>query len=223
MDENIIVYSKQVDEPRVPVTARIKWMPDGTIIPLMYWTPDGSCYQVKPGCVMMPIAFLKDRGVGIRFKVMAEIIDTPDMDDDLLHSMTETYLYLADNWFCGRNFIDARYGHAGKEYVPVTLDVFPDCSYELVYFWVHGIRYMVEKTHKVEARGSFYAGGIGIWHKVDARVVNADDDEDPDPTQTIRRLAALYFEVNKWFVTVMPTGAKKGSPSEPRREPVLSR
>lgn len=89
-----------------------------------------------------------------------------------------------------------------KEYIPVTLDVFPDGVYELVYFWVHGSRYMIEKTSDIEYRGSFYAGGVGVLHKVDARLVGADDDEDPDPNMSVIRVAALYLELNKWFVCV---------------------
>ena len=79
-------------------------------------------------------------------------------------------------------------------------DVFPDSGYELIYFIVRGTRYIVEKTIFVEPRGSFHAGGIGVWHKVEARQVNTDDDEDPDPGKSIRRMAAIYFEINKWFV-----------------------
>jgi hypothetical protein len=63
---------------------------------------------------------------------------------------------------------------------------------------------MVEKTIAVESRGSYHAGGTGRWHKVEARQINDNDDEDPDPIKSIRRLAALYFEVNKWFVTIKP-------------------
>jgi hypothetical protein len=89
-----------------------------------------------------------------------------------------------------------------SDLVPVTLDVFPDAGYELVYFVARGTRYMVEKTVAVEPRGSFSAGGAGVWHKVEARQVNADDDEDPDPDKSAGRTAAVYFEINKWFVSV---------------------
>ena len=95
-----------------------------------------------------------------------------------------------------------RYGHIGKEYISVTLDVFPNCEYELVYFKVKEKRYMVENTLDVEPRGSFYGGGVGMWHRVKARQINANDDEDLDPNKSVMRLAALYFEINKWFVTV---------------------
>jgi hypothetical protein len=195
-----IVYSKQTDGPRVPVTARIEWLPDGTIKPSAYWTPDGARYDIKHTYEMTKLAYLKDRGAGIRFKVKAGLVESPEFDDDLLGSLHETYLYFADDRFCGKNFIDGRYGHAGKEYIPVTLDVFSGGDYELVYFSVQGARYIVEKTHEVGPRGNFQAGGVGIRHMVDARLVNADDDEDPDPKKSIVRPAALYFEINKWFV-----------------------
>lgn len=199
MADKTIVYSKQTGEALIPLTVRISWMPDGAIKPLMYWTPDSSCFEVKYVYEMTPLAFLKDRGEGIRFKVRAELIETPEYDDELLHTQHETYLYFADNRFCGKNFIDARYGHAGKKYIPVTLDVFPDGDYELIYFKVQDARYMVENTIEIEPRGSFHAGGVGICHKVEARLINADDDEDPDPSISILRMAALYFEINKWF------------------------
>lgn len=200
MEDKIVVYSKRSGEERVPLTVRIEWLPDGIIRPLMYWTPDGTCYRVISQSEGISLAFLKDRGEGLRFKVRAEIIETPDYDDDLLYTQYDTYLYLADKLFCAKNIVDERYGHAGKEYIPVTIDVFPDSDYELVYFWINGARYMVEKTIDVAPRGSFNAGGIGIWHKVDARQVNDYDDEDPDPYKSARRLAALYLELNKWFV-----------------------
>ena len=199
MTDKAIVYIKQTDEPLIPVTARIEWQPDGKIIPLMYWTPDGCCHQVRHIYEMTPCAFLKNRREGIRFKLRAEITETPDLDDSILHIQYETYLYFVDDRFCGKNFIDGRYGHTGKEYISVMLDVFPDGDYELIYFRVQETRYMVEKTIAVEPRGSFHAGGVGIWHKVEARLVNAEDDEDPDPNNSVRRIAALYFEINKWF------------------------
>jgi len=202
MPTNTIIYSKQSGEPRIPVTARIEWLPDGTIKPCMYWTPDGSCYQVKQVYEMTPLAVLKDRGEGIRFKIRAEMTETPEPCADHQFARLETYLYLADDRFCGRNIIDDRYGHEGKEFISVTLDAFPNSEYELVYFNVQGTRYLVEKTIAVEPRGSFNAGGAGVWHKVEARQVNIDDDENPDPQISVRRMAALYFEINKWFVAV---------------------
>ncbi len=204
MADKIVVYSKQSGGPVIPLTVRIDWLADGTIIPLMYWTPDGTCYMVVGQSPGIKMAFLKDRGVGLRWKVRGEIIETPDPEcDDLLHTQYETYLYLADQRFSEKNIIDERYGHTGKEFIPVTLDVFPDGDYELIYFWARGSRYMVEKTADVDNRGSFAAGGVGVWHKVEARLINADDDEDPDPRKSVRRIAAVYLELNKWFVHVV--------------------
>ena len=202
MDGKTVIYTKLSDGSIIPVTARIEWFPDGTIKPLMYWTPDGSCYEVKHVYEMTPLAFLKDGGQGIRFKVRAGIIDTPEPYSNHYHFHREIYLYFADDMFCGKNFIDERYGHESKEFIPVTLDVFPDRGYEVIYFKAQGTRYMVEKTIAVEPRASFHAGGIGIWHKVEARQVNDNDDECPNPLKSVFRMAALYFEVNKWFVSV---------------------
>ena len=84
----------------------------------------------------------------------------------------------------------------------MTLDVFPDGDYELVYFWARGARYMVEKTAAVDNRGSYKAGGVGVWHKVEARLINPDDDEDPDPLKSVRRMVAVYRELNKWFIRI---------------------
>ena len=202
MEDKTVVYSKQTGEKRVPVTVRIEWLPDGKINPTMYWMPDGCRYQVRHLYERTPLAFLKDRGVGIRVRVTGEWVEMPDRSSGHPFARHETYLYFADDKFNGRNFIDGRYGHAGKEYIPVTLDVFPDGDYEPIYFWVKGMRYKVERKIKVEPRGSLHAGGIGIWHKVEARLVNACDDEDPTPHKSVRRLAALYFEINKWFVSI---------------------
>lgn len=202
MADKIIVFAKQTDEQRVPITVRIEWLADGTIKPLLYWTPDGSCYAVKHIYETTPIAFLKDGGAGLRIKALAELTETPETYTDDRLTRHETYLYFADNWFCGKNIIDARYGHTGKEFITVTIDVFPDCNYEIVYFTALDARYMVEKTLAVEPRGSFNAGGVGIWHKVEARRVNAHNDEDADPPEKVRHMVALYFEINKWFVAV---------------------
>jgi len=198
--QDAVIYSKRSGEPRVPLTIRIDWFPDGTIKPLLFWTPDGACYKVISQYQGVSLAFLKERGEGLRFEVTGEVIESDD--EDLMYSRYETYLYLADSRFYQKNIIDERYGHAGKEYIPVTLDVFPDGDYELVYFWCRGARYMIEKTIAVEPRGSFRAGGAGLWHKVEARLINADDDEDPNPNKSVRRLAALYLELDKWFVTI---------------------
>ena len=200
MGDKTVIYSKQNGEPCVPVTVRIEWLRDGTIKPMMYWTPDGSLYLVKRLFETTPLALLKDCGAGLRFKVRAALTETADALSCNRFTRHDIYLYFVDNRYCGKNFIDSRYGHSAKEYIPVTLDVFPDGDYEIVYFWALGTRYKVEKTIDVEPRGSFSAGGVGVWHKVLARQVNADDDEDPDPKKSSSRLAALYFEINKWFV-----------------------
>ena len=193
-----IIFSKQTGELSVPLTVRIEWFPDGKIRPLKYWTPDNSCYEAKHVFESTLLAFLKDRGEGIRFRVRSEIIESEY--DDMLRTQHETYLYFTDNRFCAKGFIDERYEHESKKYVPVVLDVFPDGDYELISFWVEDNRYVVEKIISIEPRGSFYAGGIGIWHKVEARLVNETNDEDPDPFNSIRRTAALFWELNKWFV-----------------------
>jgi hypothetical protein len=196
----IFICSLQPNEARVPVTVRVQWLPDGKIKPLAYWTPDNSCYTVTHIYNSVKLAFLKERGEGIRFKIKAEVSEATDSYGRF--ALRETYLYLADNRFCEKDFIDGRYGHDGKLYVPVVLDIFPTGDYELIYFNIGDTRYMVEKTVAVAPRGSFHAGGIGIRHKVEARLVNATDNEDPDPNKSIRRLAALYRELNKWFVAV---------------------
>ena len=201
MTGDSLIYSKQTGEPRVPVTVRIEWFPDGTIRPLMYWMPDNSCYQVTHLYESTPLAFLKERGEGLRFKVRAKIIEIPESYSDIKFIQHETYLYFEDRMFCGKNIIDSRYEHAGKEYIPVVMDIFPNADYEIIYFWVQEARYMVEKTIEIDARGSYGAGGVGVRHKVDARLVNADDDDDPDQNNSVRRPAALYFELNKWFVS----------------------
>ena len=160
--------------------------------------PDGSCYEIKYVLETTPLAFLKDRGEGLHFKVRAVLIEAPESYCDHFFTQHETYLYFTDNFFCGKSFIDGRYNHKDKEFIPVTLDVFPDCSYELVYFEARGKRYAVNKTISVEPRGSFHAGGVGILHKVEARQVSSD----AHPDSIIIRMAALYLEVNKWFVRV---------------------
>jgi len=200
MWDKVLIYSKQTGVPSTPLTARIEWQADGTIIPCLYWTPDGSCYKIKHIYECTKLAYLKEKGDGIRFKVKAVCIETPEPYSNHRQTQDEVYLYFADNWFCSRNIIDERYAHAGKEYISVTLDVFPDCDYELIYFCFKEKRYYVEKTLAVEPRGSFNTGGIGIWHKVDARLINNANDE--DSYKNIRREAALYFEINKWFVAV---------------------
>ena len=199
MTNKTLVYIKQDDNPPVPVTARIKWLPDGKIKPCLYWTPDGSCYEIKHIYQMTPMAFLKNKGEGVRFKIRAELIKTPEPYVDYRFLQQEAYLYLADIFFCGRNIIDQRYDHGGKEFVSVTLDVFPNGEYELIYFKVQELEYEVESTLAVEPRGSFQAGGIGLWHKVKARQISAGEDS-IDPHNCSVRISALYFEINKWWV-----------------------
>ena len=201
MAENNIVYIKQTGERSIPVTVRIKWLPDGTIKPIKYWTPDGSMYKIKHISETVMLVFLKNRGEGIRFRVRSQLIESSDPFSEIIHSQYETYLFLEDNFFCGKNFIDERYHHGCKEYIPVILDIFPDGDYEVIYFTVHENRYMVEKTIKKEPRGSYNAGGVGICHKVEARHVNPDNDEDFSYLSE-RRMAALYLEINKWFVYI---------------------
>ena len=201
--ENPVVYSKQPGASIIPLTVRIEWLPEGIIKPQMYWTPDGSCYGVRCLYESTPIAFLKDRGEGIRFKILAELTERSDAPAYVRH---DTYLYLADCRFSERGFIDERYRHSRKRYVPVTLDVFPDGDYELVCFWVGKNRYMVEKTLEVKSHGTFYAGGIGIRHKIDVRFINSYDDEDSEPMKSVRRTATIFWELDKWFVAVNAKG-----------------
>ena len=205
MIDKVKVFSKRTGEPNVPVTVRIEWLPDGTIKPLQYWMPDDSCYEINHIYEMTPLAYLKEQGEGIRFKVKSRIIKSMDLYVDYQFSENETYLYFADNWFCGKNIIDDRYSHKNKEFIPVTLDVFPNGEYELVYFKVNEARYMVEKTITIEPRGSFYAGGIGVWHKVETRQINDDNDEDFDTPNSFYRTSVIFFEINKWFVGVKST------------------
>lgn len=195
--DNTIIYIKRTGEPLIPVTARVEWLPNGKIKPLMYWPPDNSCYVVKHIYEAIPLALLKEKSVGIRFKVNAELKEIPD---NTIYARHETYLYFTDSRFCEKGFIDGRYDHSNKKYISVTIDVFPNADYELVYFQVDYNRYMVEKTLEVEPRASFKAGGIGICHKVAVRLVNNDNDEDPTPGKSERRQAALFWELNKWFV-----------------------
>ena len=198
MSDNTIVYSKQPGGQRIPVTVRLDWRPDGSIRPRGYWTPDGSRYEVTHIHETTPLAFLRDKGEGLRVKVQAELTEMPDANnnDDLLHVRRESYLYFEDNRFCGRNMVDGRYGHEGKAFIPVTLDVFPDGEYELIGFTVKDTRYEVDKTLAIEAKGSYHAGGVGLCHRVMAREAGADG---------ACREAALFFEINKWFVSVKPS------------------
>jgi len=199
--DKIIVYLKQVGEPCIPVTVQLEWLPDGKIKPLMYWTPDGSCYVVKKIYESTQLAFLKEQGEGIRIKISADLQGVSKYDD-LRYARHEVYLYLADNRFCEKGFIDDRYTHDKKRYIPVVLDIFPDGDYELVYFKVSDNRYKVERTNDKEVRGSFSTGGIGIRHDVDVRLVNPDNDDDPNPHKCVKRSAAIYYEVYRWWIAV---------------------
>lgn len=60
MADEIVIYSKYDGSPRIPLTVRIDWLPDGTIIPLLYWTPDGTCYRVNIVYECVPLPFLKN-------------------------------------------------------------------------------------------------------------------------------------------------------------------
>ncbi len=54
--DKTVIYSKQSGGPTVPLTVRLEWLPDGTINPLMFWTPDGACYEVvDPRAFSLPI------------------------------------------------------------------------------------------------------------------------------------------------------------------------
>ncbi len=137
--DEMIVYGKRYGEQSFPVTIRIEWLPDGTIRPLLYWTPDGVCYQVVSRTPGLPMAYLKDHGAGLRFKVNSVMLSEPDDDSNCATGMEgEIYLYLADNRFSQKSIVDGRYGHSGKEFIPVTLDVFPDGDYEIAILWFTG-------------------------------------------------------------------------------------
>ena len=202
MAEKAVVYIEQSGEPSTPVTVRIGWRSDGLIKPLEFWMPDNTHYRVHKVYECTPRAFLEDKAEGVRFKIKAKITVSPDSYHEHRYIEFETYLIFASNKFCEKNIIDSRYGHPGKAYVPVIMDVFPDGRYELVYFWAKGARYKVEKTLDIDDRGTFKTGGIGLRHEVDARLVNRFDDEDPDQRNSVRRPVALYWELDKWFVSV---------------------
>ena len=199
--DGAVAYIRIAGGPPVPATVRVEWLPDGQIRPLAYWMPDGSRYEVRRMYERIPNSLLKDRGAGLRFKVRAELAEAAEWGGEpLQNAWHEACLYLADGRYSGKTFIDGRYGHGGKEFIPVTLDVFPDGGYELVRFSVQGARYTVEKTVSVEPCGNFSAGGVGIRHNVSARAANADDGGGTASGAGMRRPASLYFEVNKWFV-----------------------
>jgi hypothetical protein len=202
MEKHIKTYIMRCGEPYTSVTARICWSSDGKIEPRFFWTPDGTKHKIVSHGPGIFLSLLKERGEGLRYKVRSEIVDAPELHTELLHTQYDTELYLADNRFCQKNIIDERYNHASKEYIKITMDVFPDAEYELVCFWCRNERYMVERTIAVEPRASYKAGGTGLRHKVTARLVNAHDDEDPEPSRSECRPASLFLEFNKWFVWV---------------------
>ncbi|MCL2426882.1 MAG: hypothetical protein FWD05_11175 [Oscillospiraceae bacterium] len=202
MSDKSIVYGRQDEQSRIPLTVRLEWYPDGTIKPCMYWMPDESCHMIRHVYECIPLVYLKERADGLRFKVKAEATGASEWLCVSEPMQSEAYLYLSDKRFCGKNIVDDRYSHESKEYIRVSLDVFPSGEYKIVYFWVSGVRYMVEKTLEIEPRASFYAGGAGVWHKVEARQVNDDDDDDLYADKSNKRVAGLYFEINKWFVRI---------------------
>jgi len=205
--QNVVVYGKQTDGPGVPLTVRIAWLPDGSIKPLLYWTPERACYKIERLYECVPLAFLHNGGEGLRFNVKAVVIETPEPFTNPEYEKSQTYLYLTNNRFCEKNIVDDRYVYEGKEYIPVVMDVFPDGEYELIYFWTCGKRFKVEKTALIEPCGAFQAGGVGLRHSVDARQIHEEDEEDIDPANSVRRPAALFLELNKWFVATSPSRA----------------
>lgn len=201
MENKNTIYIKQVGNAPIPVTVRVEWLPSGKIRPLSYWTPDNSCYEIKGIYESTRLAILKDRGEGIRFLARAELTDCHEYDN-LNNAIHETYLYLADNRFCEKNFIDERYANANKKYIPVTLDIFPNGDYELVSFRVDDNNYTVSRTIAIEYRASSFASGIGLCHRVDACLVDASSKTLPIPPISACRPEALYWEINKWYVVV---------------------
>ena len=83
--DTTLVYIKMSGKPPIPVTVRLEWLSDGTIKPRSYWTPDGSHYVIQSVFEMTPIAFLKDRGEGIRFKIKAVLEDALVTYRELYH------------------------------------------------------------------------------------------------------------------------------------------
>ncbi|MDR2547784.1 MAG: hypothetical protein LBC96_09840 [Lachnospiraceae bacterium] len=206
MEKNTIIYIKHENDTRTPVTVRILWFPDGTIKPLAYWLPDGAFHVVKYVCETTPCAFLKDKGVGLRFKVESEPKDEEERDETFLQMCHENYLYFADDWFCGKNIIDNRYRNPGKEYITVTLDVFSDASYELISFQANGSRYAVAKTLTAQMHSNYHTGGSGLRHKVAARILSANESDEITYSTDDLLETELYFEINKWFVTRKAAG-----------------
>ena len=200
MAERIVVYSKQENGEMMPLTMRVEWLPTGVIKPRMYWTPDGSCFQVTHVIECVRLAHLKSGGKGIRFKVMAMMIESEDIGAEPSPVSYEIYLYLADDFFCAANMIDEQYAHDGKVYIPVTMDIFPGGDYELICFWVRGVCYCVDRTYDVTLGGSYEAGGVGLRHGVMATMVKDAGGDAVNATKLSSRKASLYLELNKWFV-----------------------
>ena len=144
MTEEAVIYGKQTGEQPDPLTIRIDWLSNGKIKPLMYWMPDGTCYEVMHVFEETPCAFLKEQGVGLRYKVRAKVIETPEPYPDPRFDQRVTYLYLADKRFCEKNIVDNRYGHAGKKYIPVTMDVFPNGEYAKILLVLRGFVMQIE-------------------------------------------------------------------------------
>ena len=199
-NDNYIVYSRQQGKPKIPATVRINWLADGAIKPLMYWTPDNSCYEVKSILDVTPLAYLDEKGEGIRIRVASELLESLDLYPAYQGCQHEVYLYFADKFFSGKNFVDERYDHENKKYIPMVLDVFQNGEYELVHFKVNEAEYMVERTISVEPRISYRAGGAGICHKVEAKQISDEGNSNLSDDKSTYRLAAIFFEVNKWFV-----------------------
>ena len=117
----IVIYEKQPEHRRVPLTVNADWLSDGQIVPRCYWTQDGSRFKVLHVYECVPLAFLEEKGKGLRYKVRARMEETVEDGSDLVPAQYETYLYFADNRFCEKTIVDDRYDHAEKLYVPVNL------------------------------------------------------------------------------------------------------
>jgi hypothetical protein len=196
------VYGKPMGGAPVPMKVRVEWKADGLISPTLYWTPDGTCYQVKPGCKSVQLAYLKDRAVGLRFEVRSKVIHTPHPYPELHYALCEAYLFLEDGRVCEKNFLDARYQNPKKSYITVEIDFHPNGEYDLAYFRHQDERYKIEAVSEIDHHGAFLAGGVGIRHKVSVRKVNPHDDDDPDPDNPDVRVTAIYWERDKWFISL---------------------
>gem|GEM_PF-1501567 len=228
MAERIVVYSKE-NGALTPLTVRVDWLPNGVIRPRMYWTPDGSCLRITQVAECVRLGHLKETGAGVRFRVTAQMAEPGDLPAPFSYKKVATplpaalarkrswdsfpeyelYLYLADNFFCAANILGDEYAHNAKAYIPVTLDVFPSGDYELVGFEAGGVCYTVDKTYSVRPGGSYKAGGAGLRHEVEA-TAQAAANADAAPNS---RRAALYLELNKWFVCCAANDFKQGHPA----------